>query len=144
MVEETFELTLLFDYYGDLLTQKQRSCFDLHYNQDLSLGEIAQEVGISRQGVHDTLTRAEASLRHMEAKTAVSPGIVPWTRRFPSSGPPRSSFPAIRRQRSGAGAEDSCRGKPRSDPPTLQNHPNACRAFYALLIEGVKTWHLKV
>ena len=60
MVEETFELTLLFDYYGDLLTQKQRSCFDLHYNQDLSLGEIAQEVGISRQGVHDTLTRAEA------------------------------------------------------------------------------------
>ena len=69
MVEETFELTLLFDYYGDLLTQKQRSCFDLHYNQDLSLGEIAQEVGISRQGVHDTLTRAEASLRHMEAKT---------------------------------------------------------------------------
>ena len=64
MVEETFELTLLFDYYGDLLTQKQRSCFDLHYNQDL-----AQEVGISRQGVHDTLTRAEASLRHMEAKT---------------------------------------------------------------------------
>ena len=69
MVEETFELTLLFDYYGDLLTQKQRSCFDLHYNQDLSLGAIAQEVGISRQGVHDTLTRAEASLRHMEAKT---------------------------------------------------------------------------
>ena len=60
MVEETFELTLLFDYYGDLLTQKQRVCFDLHYNQ---------EVGISRQGVHDTLTRAEASLRHMEAKT---------------------------------------------------------------------------
>ena len=69
MVEETFELTLLFDYYGDLLTQKQRVCFDLHYNQDLSLGEIAQEVGISRQGVHDTLTRAEPSLRHMEAKT---------------------------------------------------------------------------
>lgn len=42
MVEETFELTLLFDYYGDLLTQKQRACFDLHYNQDLSLGEIAR------------------------------------------------------------------------------------------------------
>lgn len=69
MVEETFELTLLFDYYGDLLTQKQRTCFDLHYNQDLSLGEIAQEVGISRQGVHDTLTRAEAALRNMEAQT---------------------------------------------------------------------------
>ena len=113
MVEETFELTLLFDYYGDLLTQKQRSCFDLHYNQDLSLGEIAQEVGISRQGVHDTLTRAEASLRHMEAKT-------------------------------GCVARDRAMDEPVLIPPTLQNHPNACRAFYALLIEGVKTWHLKV
>ena len=69
MVEETFELALLFDYYGDLLTQKQKTCFDLYYNQDFSLAEIAQEVGISRQGVHDSLTRAEAALRNMEAKT---------------------------------------------------------------------------
>ena len=69
VVEETFELTLLFDYYGDLLTQKQRVCFDLYYNQDFSLAEIAQEVGISRQGVHDSLTRAETALRNMEAKT---------------------------------------------------------------------------
>ena len=69
MVEETFELTLLFDYYGDLLTQKQRTCFDLYYNQDFSLAEIAQEVGISRQGVHDSLMRAETFLRNMEAKT---------------------------------------------------------------------------
>lgn len=63
------ELSLLFDYYGELLTEKQRTCFDLYYNQDLSLGEIAQEVGISRQGVHDSLSRAEAALRTMEEKT---------------------------------------------------------------------------
>ena len=69
MVEETFELTLLFDYYGDLLTQKQRTCFDLYYNQDLTLGEIAEEAGISRQGVHDSLAKAEAALRSMEEKT---------------------------------------------------------------------------
>jgi len=65
---EELGLSLLFDYYGDLLTEKQRTCFDLYYNQDLSLGEIAQEAGISRQGVHDSLSRAEASLRLMEEK----------------------------------------------------------------------------
>lgn len=63
------DLSLLFDYYGELLTQKQQACFDLYYNQDLSLGEIAQEFGISRQAVYDTLARAEGALRTMEEKT---------------------------------------------------------------------------
>ena len=63
------ELILLYDYYGDLLTQRQRECFEMRYNQDLSLGEIGQELGISRQGVHDTLSRTEALLCNMEAKT---------------------------------------------------------------------------
>ncbi len=66
---EPLEMTLLFDYYGDLLTERQRSCVDLRYNQDLSLGEIAQELGVSRQGVFDNLSRAEALLRNMEEKT---------------------------------------------------------------------------
>lgn len=63
------ELILLYDYYGDLLTDRQKECFELRYNQDLSLGEIGQELGISRQGVHDNLTRTEALLKNMEAKT---------------------------------------------------------------------------
>lgn len=63
------ELILLYDYYGALLTDRQRECFELRYDQDLSLGEIALELGISRQGVHDNLTRTEALLRNMEAKT---------------------------------------------------------------------------
>lgn len=66
---EALEMTLLFDYYGDLLTERQRACLDLRYNQDLSLGEIAQELGVSRQGVYDNLSRAEALLRNMEEKT---------------------------------------------------------------------------
>ena len=69
MKNDALEMTLLFDYYGDLLTEKQRTCFDLHYNQDLSLGEIAEEAGISRLGVHDSLARAEAALLAMEEKT---------------------------------------------------------------------------
>ena len=67
---DTLEMTLLFDYYGDLLTERQRMCFDLRHNQDLSLAEIAEELNVSRQGVHDNLSRAEALLRNMEEKTA--------------------------------------------------------------------------
>lgn len=66
---DALEMTLLFDYYGDLLTDRQRMCFDLRYNQDLSLAEIADELQVSRQGVHDNLSRAEALLRNMEEKT---------------------------------------------------------------------------
>ena len=47
------ELILLYDYYGDLLTDRQKECFELRYNQDLSLGEIGSELGISRRGVAD-------------------------------------------------------------------------------------------
>lgn len=63
------ELILLYDYYGDLLTDRQKECFELRYNQDLSLGEIGQELGISRQGVFDNLSRTEALLKNMEQKT---------------------------------------------------------------------------
>ena len=63
---DAWELALLFDTYGGMLTDKQRSCFDMRYNQDLSLGEIAEELGVSRQAVNDNLTRTEALLRRME------------------------------------------------------------------------------
>ncbi len=63
------DLVLLYDYYGDLLTDRQKECFEMRYYQDLSLGEIGEELGISRQGVHENLSRAEALLRNMEAKT---------------------------------------------------------------------------
>ena len=66
---DALEMTLLFDYYGELLTQRQRDCLDMRYNQDMSLGEIAQELGVSRQGVYDNLSRAETLLRNMEEKT---------------------------------------------------------------------------
>ena len=65
----TVDLVLLYDYYGDLLTDRQKECFEMRYYQDLSLGEIGEELGISRQGVHDNLSRAEALLRNMETKT---------------------------------------------------------------------------
>ena len=64
-----FEITLLFDTYGGMLTEKQQEYLDMRYNQDMSLAEIADELGVSRQGVHDNITRAEAHLEKMEEKT---------------------------------------------------------------------------
>lgn len=64
---DALEMALLFDYYGGMLTDKQRECFDMRYNQDLSLGEIGQVLGISRQAVCDSLVRTEALLRKMES-----------------------------------------------------------------------------
>lgn len=61
-----FEMTLLFDTYGTMLTKKQWEYLDMRYNQDLSLSEIAQEKGVSRQAVFDNLNRAEAQLQKME------------------------------------------------------------------------------
>lgn len=64
----TLNRTLLFDTYGELLTEKQRLCFDLRYNQDYSLGEIGELEGISRQAVRDNIVRSEAQLLEFEEK----------------------------------------------------------------------------
>ena len=66
---ESVKMLLLFDYYGEMLTERQKMCLDMKYNQDLSLAEIAMELGVSRQGVHDNIVRAEAHLEKMEEKT---------------------------------------------------------------------------
>jgi len=63
---DAFEVTLLFDTYGSMLTDKQRDYLDMRYNQDMSLSEIAQLQNVSRQAVFDNLTRTEALLRRME------------------------------------------------------------------------------
>jgi len=66
---EKFDLVnLLFDFYGRLLTDRQRSFVELYYCQNLSLGEIAEEYSVTRQAVHDTLKRAEQQLFSYEEK----------------------------------------------------------------------------
>lgn len=64
----TLSRTLLFDTYGEMLTEKQRLCFDLRYNQDLSLGEIAELEGISRHAVRDNIVRTEGAASGYGAK----------------------------------------------------------------------------
>ena len=71
MEDGRFMQSMLLDFYGDLLTDKQRECFSLYYNEDLSLSEIAEQRGISRQGVWDNIRHAEAALREIEEKTGL-------------------------------------------------------------------------
>ena len=71
MDEKVVTMAMLFDFFGELLTDKQRDCFDLYYNDDLSLSEIAEYRGISRQAVRDNIVRAEAALCELEEKTGI-------------------------------------------------------------------------
>lgn len=65
------DLVLLFDFFSELLTEKQREYFHFYYNEDLSLAEIAENEGITRQGVRDIIARAGKMLLNFEAKTGV-------------------------------------------------------------------------
>jgi len=67
-VESVFEITVLMDFYGQLLTERQYEMMDLHYNSDLSLGEIAEELKVSRQAVFDGLRKARQTLENYEKR----------------------------------------------------------------------------
>lgn len=66
---QAYRMAMLYDFYGDLLTDRQKEFYDLYYNEDLSLAEIAENYGISRQGVRDVIVRAEAAMTEIEDKT---------------------------------------------------------------------------
>ncbi|KXH80100.1 putative DNA-binding protein [Sporosarcina sp. HYO08] len=68
MLEKTTRVNFLFDFYQSLLTEKQRHYMQLYYLDDLSLGEIAAEFGVSRQAVYDNVRRTEAMLEDYENK----------------------------------------------------------------------------
>jgi hypothetical protein len=67
-MDELTKINLLYDFYGDFLTEKQREIFELHFLNDLSLGEIAENYGVTRQGVYDIIKRAQDILTGYEEK----------------------------------------------------------------------------
>lgn len=68
MLEKTTRINYLFDFYQDLLTEKQRHYMELYYLEDYSLGEISETSGVSRQAVYDNIRRTEAMLEGYESK----------------------------------------------------------------------------
>ena len=71
MKNQAYRMAMLYDFYGDLLTPRQKEFYDLYYNDDLSLAEIAENYGITRQGVRDIIVRAEKDLEDIEEKTGL-------------------------------------------------------------------------
>ena len=71
MKSQAYRMTMLYDFYGELLTDRQKEFYDLYYNDDLSLAEIAENYGITRQGVRDIIVRAEKTLEDIEEKTGL-------------------------------------------------------------------------
>lgn len=68
IVDGTLRPNLLYDFYGELLTERQKRFFQLYYQCDLSLAEVAKECGVTRQAVYDTLRRTCSFLEEMERK----------------------------------------------------------------------------
>ncbi|MGE5328997.1 MAG: putative DNA-binding protein [Deltaproteobacteria bacterium] len=70
-MEKNIEICLLLDFYGQLLTKRQEEILKLYFDDDLSLAEIADELGITRQGVHDNIKRAEKTLQDLESRLGI-------------------------------------------------------------------------
>lgn len=71
-MSKNLKLSVLLDFYGDMLTDKQRDVIELYYNEDLSLAEIAQHENISRQGVRDSIKRGEETMLELEDKLGLA------------------------------------------------------------------------
>lgn len=72
MFEKDLKMSYLLDFYGDLLTERKKEVMDMYYNEDLSLAEIADQIGISRQGVRDLIKKAEEELTFFEEKLGLA------------------------------------------------------------------------
>lgn len=68
MIDKFLEISLLYDFYGQLLTEKQKTVIEYYYNDNFSLGEISETMDISRQGVYDILKRSEKLLYKYEER----------------------------------------------------------------------------
>lgn len=71
-MEKNVQISLLLSFYQKMLTEKQAECIDLYYNDDLSLSELSEHFGITRQGVRDNIKRAEAALFDIEARLGLA------------------------------------------------------------------------
>ena len=76
MFEKDLKKAYLLDFYGEVLTERKKEVLDMYYHEDLSLAEIADQIGISRQGVRDLIKKAEEELLFLEEKLGLAKKMV--------------------------------------------------------------------
>ncbi|MBR6650002.1 MAG: DNA-binding protein [Clostridia bacterium] len=72
MFQKDMKYSLLLDFYGDILSERKREIIELYYNEDLSLAEVSEITGISRQGVRDSVKKTESELMQLEEKLGLA------------------------------------------------------------------------
>ena len=102
-MSKDLNISYLMDFYGQLLTQKQLDALTLYYNEDLSLAEIAGELGISRQGVRDFIKRGEAQLAELEQKLGLGARFLTISAKLSET---ERDIAALCEKESGAAAEE--------------------------------------
>lgn len=102
MKNQAYRMAMLYDFYGDLLTDRQKEFYDLYYNEDLSLAEIAENYSISRQGVRDVIVRAEASMTEIEDKTHLIRRFYEMQKELTSIGETISKIDALNQEKLGS------------------------------------------
>lgn len=121
-MEKIFEQALLYDFYGELLTEHQRNIYEDVVFNDMSLGEIAEEQGISRQGVHDLIKRCDKILQDYESKLHL-------VERFEKAKEKVSEIIAL------TGYAEMCAGKSNTDMAYEQRMKQICKLAQELMKE---------
>ena len=113
MFEKNLEIGYLLDFYGEILPERRRDIMDLYYNDDLSLSEIAEQMGITRQAVRDSIKKTEQDLFFYEEKLGLR-------RRLTEAGTRAETALAL------------CRAASEAVPPALTEELEAIRRAVAL------------
>lgn len=113
MFEKNLEIGYLLDFYGEILPERRRDIMDLYYNDDLSLSEIAEQMGITRQAVRDSIKKTEQELFFYEEKLGLR-------RRLTEAGTRAETALAL------------CRAASEAVPPALTEELEAIRRAVAL------------
>lgn len=121
-MEKIFEQALLYDFYGELLTEHQRNIYEDAVFNDMSLGEIAEEQGISRQGVHDLIKRCDKILLDYESKLHL-------VERFEKAKEKVGEIVAL------TGCAEVCAGKSNTDMAYEQRMKQICKLSQELMKE---------
>lgn len=120
-MEKTLRMSLLFDFYGPLLTERQQEVYEMYFHDDLSLGEVGEQLGVSRQAVYDILRRSAAIVEDYEEKLGLVARHLERTAHLDRLADILSKLEVLCSQREGCAAERELLSEARKELQELMN-----------------------